>query len=67
MRNILNRFRSPVVLTSLGAVILWGLKTSGKLESFGITADSFNTGWNLMVGFLLSAGVLNDPTSKNKF
>lgn len=67
MRDILNRFRSPVVLTGIGAVILWALKTSGKLEGMGLTADSFNTGWNLVTGLLVAIGFVNNPTDKGNF
>ena len=64
---ILKRFKSPVVWASLGATILWLLKASGRLEYFGLDADNFNMGWNIITGLLVSLGILNNPTSKNNF
>lgn len=65
--TILNRFRSPVVWASLGSLILWILKSSGKLAVLGLDAESFNTGWNLMTGVLIAIGIINNPESQDKF
>jgi uncharacterized membrane protein len=62
--TILNRFRSPVVWASLGAFILWILKSSGKLSLLGLDADSFNTGWNLLTALVIGVGVINNPENK---
>jgi len=65
--NILKRFKSPVVWASLGAGVLWSLKSSGQLQGLGMDADSFNTGWNLFTGLLITLGLINDPSSQDKF
>lgn len=71
MKNLLIdiglRFKSPVTWTALGAFLLWILKTSGGLEPMGLTADSFNMGWNLFIGFLVTLGVINNPKDKVNF
>lgn len=71
MKNLLAdigmRFKSPVTWTALGAFVLWILKTSGKLDPLGLTPDSFDMGWNLFIGFLITVGVINNPTDKVNF
>ena len=67
IKKVLNRFKSRMVWVSLGSFILWILKTSGNLEGLGLSADSFNTGWNLIVGFLVSAGIINNPSDREEF
>jgi uncharacterized membrane protein len=65
--NILKRFKSPVVWASLGAMILWTLKTSGQLEGLGLDANSFNEGWNLVTTLAIAAGIINNPSDKSNF
>jgi hypothetical protein len=65
--KIISRFRSPIVWASLGAVILWVLKSTGKLIVLGLTPESFQVGWNLITGLMLTMGILNNPSDKNTF
>jgi uncharacterized membrane protein len=65
MTTIISRFRSPIVWASLGAFILWILKSSGYLITLGLDPDSFNTGWNLLTAFVIGIGIINNPENKD--
>jgi hypothetical protein len=56
----IRKFRSPIVWASLGSLILWILKTSGKLDVLGLDAESFNNGWNLLTGVMIAVGILSN-------
>lgn len=67
LAKLVNKFKSPVVWAGLGSVILWVLKTSGKLNFLGLTPESFQTGWNLFTGLMISLGFLNNPDQRENF
>lgn len=61
------RWKSPVVWTSIAALILLLLKNYGLLEPLGLTEDVFNQIINLLLTILIGVGILNNPTEKEKF
>jgi uncharacterized membrane protein len=62
-----NRFKSPVVWTSLFALILFILKNYGLLAPLGLTENSFNELTNLIILVLVGFGILNNPTNGGEF
>lgn len=57
-----NRLKSPVVWTSIGALILFIAK-----NWFNYDIPGWDTVVELVIAILVGFGVLNDPTSSNKF
>lgn len=64
MKNFLERFKSPVVLTELVLVIAYVLKTLGVYEMPNELISWIQDGITLL--FSLFAGV-NNPTTRDKF
>lgn len=62
-----SRWQSPIVWGCLGALLLMVLKNWGLLQFIGLTPDSFNELWTLVIAFLAALGVINRPDVKNKF
>lgn len=57
-----NRLKSPVVWTSIGALILFIAKSW-----FNFNIPGWDTIVELVIAILVGFGVLNDPTSSDKF
>lgn len=62
-----SRWRSPVLWTSLFALVFFVLKTWGLLQWLGLDQDSGNQLIALIVAVLAAFGVLNNPTDKLNF
>lgn len=67
LAKLVNKMKSPVVWGGLGTVVLWGLKTSGKLTSLGLTPESFQEGWNIITAAAIGILALNNPDDRAKF
>lgn len=61
------RWKSPVVWTSVAALVLLLLKNYGLLGTIGITEDVFNQIVNLLLTILIGFGILNNPTDRDNF
>jgi uncharacterized membrane protein len=59
---IQNRWKSPVLWTSLAALLYFLLKTFGLLEWIGISKDDFDELTSLIIAVLAAFGVINNPT-----
>lgn len=64
---MLTRFKSPIVLASISALLLFLLKNYGLLAPIGLTEESYKTLTTLVFAVLASIGFLNNPTDKTKF
>lgn len=62
-----SRWKSPVVWTSLGALVFFVLKTWGLLDWTGLTKDSYDELISLVLAALTAFGVLNNPTDQQNF
>jgi uncharacterized membrane protein len=62
-----SRWKSPVVWTTLAALIFFVLKTWGLLEWIGLTKDSYDGLISLILAVLTGFGILNNPTDKKNF
>lgn len=62
-----SRWKSPVVWTSLAALLFFVLKTWGLLEWMGLDKNSFDELISLILAALAAFGVLNNPTDKEGF
>ena len=67
LSEIFNRLKSPVVLSSLAALILFLLKNYGLLSFVGLSEDSYKELTTLIFAVLTSIGFLNNPTNKEGF
>ncbi len=57
-----NRFRSPVLWASVAALIFFVVK-----NWMGFTIPDWDGFVSLLITVLIGFGVLNDPTSKDRF
>ncbi|MBQ9832609.1 MAG: holin [Clostridia bacterium] len=57
-----NRFKSPVLWTSVAALIFFVAK-----NWFGFSIPNWDTFVDLIIAVLVGFGVLNNPTSKAQF
>ena len=63
-----NRFKSKVVWASiLGAIFLLYNAVAGEMGWLTIEDGTFNTLINSALSILVGFGILNDPTSTDKF
>ena len=62
-----NRFTSPVFLGTVGMFILFVMKTWGLFAPLGLTADSFNEGWAIILALVAIISAANNPTDKGNF
>jgi len=62
-----NRWKSPIVWTSLAALLFFILKTWGLLEWIGLTQASYDQLISLLLVALTAFGVLNNPTNSQSF
>lgn len=62
-----SRWRSPVALAALAALILFILKNYGLLAFMGLTEASYNELTTLIFAALTAFGIMNNPTDGEKF
>ena len=60
--TVQNRFRSPVLWTSVGGLILFIAK-----NWFNVEIPGWDAFIELVIGVLVGFGVLNNPTSSSSF
>ena len=61
--NIIERLKSPIVITNVVAGIVGILMNLGIIE----TGDTIQSVANAIIGILIVIGVLNNPTDKEGF
>lgn len=62
-----SRWKSPVLWTSLAALLFFVLKTWGLLQWIGLNQDSYDQLISLVIAVLAAFGVINNPTDKQNF
>ncbi|MFA5130437.1 MAG: phage holin [Patescibacteria group bacterium] len=62
-----SRWKSPVLWTSLFALLYILLDNFGILKQIGIDAEEWNNIIDLVLVILAGFGIMNNPTSKTKF
>lgn len=65
--DILKRFKSPVVISSILGILLFILKNYGFLIPLGLTEDSYKEITGLIISLLTILGILNNPTDSSRF
>ena len=63
MKELLNRLKSPVVISNIVAGVAGILLNLGVIQA----TDQIITIANTVIGLLIAVGVLNNPTDKAKF
>ena len=63
MKELLNRLKSPVVISNIVAGVAGILLNLGVIQA----TDQIITIANIVIGLLIAVGVLNNPTDKAKF
>ena len=63
MKELLNRLKSPVVISNIVAGVAGILLNLGVIQA----TDQIITIANIVIGLLIAVGVLNNPTDKEKF
>lgn len=63
MKELLNRLKSPVVISNIVAGVAGILLNLGVIQA----TDQIITIANTVIGLLIAVGVLNNPTDKEKF
>lgn len=61
VKNLISKFRSPIVCSAFAALILFILKTNGFMQSLGITEESYQEFTSLLFAFLAAIGFLHNP------
>lgn len=61
--NIIERLKSPIVISDIVAAIAGILLNLGVIQA----TDQIITIANIVIGLLIAVGVLNNPTDKAKF
>lgn len=61
--NIIERLKSPIVISDIVAAIAGILLNLGVIQA----TDQIITIANIVIGLLIAVGVLNNPTDKEKF
>ena len=61
--NIIERLKSPIVISDIVAAIAGILLNLGVIQA----TDQIITIANIVIGLLIAVGVLNNPTDKVKF
>ena len=62
-----SRWRSPVLWTSLVALVLFTLKNFNVFTCIGVSEDTFREFFNMLFALLIGFGILNNPTDKVNF
>ena len=62
-----NRWKSPILWTSIAGLILLILNTLNVLPRLGLTDQTFNTIVQSIIGALVLVGILNNPTDSKNF
>ena len=63
MKGIIERLKSPVVISNIVGAVAMVLINLGIIE----TGDTIQSVANAAIGILIAVGVLNNPTDKAKF
>lgn len=63
MKNIIERLKSPVVISNIVGAVVMVLINLGIVE----TGDTIQTVANAAIGILIAVGVLNNPTDKENW
>lgn len=63
MKELLNRLKSPVVISNIVAGVAGILLNLGVIQA----TDQIVTIANIVIGLLIAVGVLNNPTDSEKF
>lgn len=63
MKELLNRLKSPVVISNIVAGVAGILLNLGVIQA----TDQIITIANIVIGLLIAVGVLNNPADKAKF
>lgn len=62
-----NRYRSPVAWATVASLVLLILKNYNLLPVLNMTDEVFNKMTDLIFAVLVSFGIFNDPTSRDKY
>lgn len=62
-----NRFKSWAVWVAVAGAVWIILSAFGLPERWGITSETWNAVLNAIGTILIGFGILNDPTSKDRF
>lgn len=62
-----NRFKSPILWTSVAGLVLLIFNTYGLLPKLGLDTSTYNTIVNSIIGVFVLLGILNSPTDKDSF
>ena len=62
-----NRYRSPVAWATVASLVLLILKNYNLLPALNMTDEVFNKMTDLIFAVLVSFGIFNDPTSRDKY
>lgn len=63
MKNIIERLKSPVVISNIVGAVVMVLINLGIIE----TGDTIQSVANAAIGILIAVGVLNNPTDKENW
>lgn len=67
MNKILKKLKSPVTIATISALILFVLKNYGLLGAIGLTEDSYNELFTMIIAVLSAFGILNNPDDRTQF
>ncbi len=62
-----SRWKSPVLWVSIAAVIAFVLGNYGLYDAIGLTSETFQELVNLLLAAAAALGIINVPTSRDKF
>lgn len=63
MKGIIERLKSPVVISNIVGAVVMILINLGIIE----TGDTIQTVANAAIGILIAVGILNNPTDKENW
>lgn len=63
MKELLNRLKSPVVISNIVGAVVMVLINLGIID----TGDTIQSIANAAIGILIAVGVLNNPTDKENW
>ena len=64
--NIQSRWKSYILWSALGGVVIMFLQTAGVLEKMGITNEYANYIINTLLTALIALGIINDPSNADR-
>jgi uncharacterized membrane protein len=62
-----NRWKSPILWTSIAALVLLILNSLNLLPGLGLNDQTYNTIVNSVISILVLIGILNNPTDSKSF